>query len=82
MPIAISILLGNLKMPRASFKRNTELGDMIKLERRQLNLTQREFSEEHGIPLGVLREIEQGKTSVSFRSVEKILNALGRKLQF
>ena len=70
------------KTPRASFKRSTELGEMIKLERRQLTLTQKEFAEKHDISLGMLREIEQGKTSISFRSVEKILNALGRKLYF
>jgi y4mF family transcriptional regulator len=57
-----------------------EISETIKIKRKQVGLTQREFAEKAGIALTVLRKIEQGKTNLSLGALINILSMFGLQL--
>lgn len=57
-----------------------ELSQFVKERRKEVNLTQEEFSERAGIALTVLRKIEQGKTNLNMDKVNLVLNMFGHAL--
>lgn len=56
------------------------LAEFVKARRRQVNLTQEEFSQRAGVALTVLRKIEQGKTNLNMDKVNLVLNMFGHEL--
>lgn len=58
----------------------TSISQFIKQKRKQLNLTQQELSMKSGIGLRLVREIEQGKTSMRVDKVNQILQLFGMEL--
>ncbi|MBU2947385.1 type II toxin-antitoxin system Y4mF family antitoxin [Zobellia uliginosa] len=57
-----------------------ELSDFVKERRKEVNLTQEEFSERAGVALTVVRKIEQGKTNLNLEKVNQVLKMFGHKL--
>ena len=57
-----------------------ELADFVKERRKEVNLTQEEFSDRAGIALTVVRKIEQGKTNLNLEKVNQVLKMFGHKL--
>jgi y4mF family transcriptional regulator len=55
------------------------LSDFVKTRRRQLGLTQEEFSEKAGVALTVIRKIEQGKENLSLSKVNQVLHMFGHR---
>ena len=62
-----------------AYKMN-ELSDFVKTRRKQLGLTQEEFSEKAGVALTVIRKIEQGKENLSLSKVNQVLHMFGHVL--
>ncbi|MHA4811882.1 helix-turn-helix transcriptional regulator [Flavitalea flava] len=58
----------------------TKLSKFIKEKRKQHNLTQEELSAKSGIGLRLIREIEQGKTTMRMDKVNQILALFGMEL--
>jgi y4mF family transcriptional regulator len=56
------------------------LAEFVKERRKEVNLTQEEFSERAGIALTVLRKIEQGKTNLNMDKVNLVLHMFGHEL--
>ena len=56
------------------------LSDFVKQRRKEVNLTQEEFSERAGVALTVVRKIEQGKTNMNLDKVNLVLGMFGHKL--
>ena len=54
-----------------------ELADFVKERRKDVGLTQKEFSNRSGIALTVIRKIEQGKTNLNLDSVNQVLAMFG-----
>ena len=52
----------------------------IKLKRKETNLTQEELAQKTGVGLRLVREIEQGKTSMRMDKVNQILALFGAEL--
>ena len=57
------------------------IGNFIKKERKQRNLTQVEFAKVTGLGLRFVRELEQGKTTCRMDKVNQALEFLGYKLK-
>ena len=57
-----------------------ELADFVKERRKEVNLTQEEFSDRAGVALTVVRKIEQGKTNLNLEKVNQVLKMFGHKL--
>jgi y4mF family transcriptional regulator len=57
-----------------------DLSDFVKTRRKQLGLTQEEFSEKAGVALTVIRKIEQGKENLSLSKVNQVLHMFGHVL--
>ncbi|MEM0933468.1 MAG: type II toxin-antitoxin system Y4mF family antitoxin [Bacteroidota bacterium] len=57
-----------------------ELADFVKERRKEVNLTQEEFSDRAGVALTVVRKIEQGKTNLNLEKVNQVLQMFGHKL--
>ena len=55
----------------------TYLGDTIRKKRKSLGLTQEDLALKSGIGLRLVREIEQGKTSMRMDKVNQILALFG-----
>jgi y4mF family transcriptional regulator len=58
----------------------TVLSRYLKLKRKELKLTQRDLSAKSGVGLRLIREIEQGKTSMRMDKVNQILHLFGAEL--
>jgi y4mF family transcriptional regulator len=58
----------------------TALSVLIKQKRKQYNMTQEELSAKSGIGLRLVREIEQGKTSMRVDKVNQLLLLFGMEL--
>lgn len=58
----------------------TELSKLIKQKRKEKGITQEELSAKSGIGLRLVREIEQGKTSMRMDKVNQILHLFGMEL--
>lgn len=57
-----------------------ELSEFVKERRKEVNLTQEEFSERAGVALTVVRKIEQGKTNLNMDKVNLVLRMFGHEL--
>ena len=57
-----------------------ELSEFVKVRRKEVNLTQKEFAERAGVALTVVRKIEQGKTNLNMDKVNLILSMFGHTL--
>jgi y4mF family transcriptional regulator len=58
----------------------TALAKVIKEKRKALNLTQYDLSQKSGLGLRLIREIEQGKTSMRMDKVNQLLDLFGMEL--
>jgi len=56
------------------------LAGFVKERRKEVNLTQEEFSERVGVALTVVRKIEQGKTNMNLDKVNLVLGMFGHEL--
>jgi y4mF family transcriptional regulator len=52
----------------------------VKTRRKQMELTQEEFSSKAGVALTVIRKIEQGKENLSLAKVNQVLIMFGHTL--
>ncbi len=57
-----------------------DLAEFVKVRRKQLGLTQEEFSQKAGVALTVIRKIEQGKDNLSLSKVNQVLIMFGHVL--
>ncbi len=55
----------------------TEFSRVLKLERQRNNLTQEELALRAGVGLRLIREIEQGKSTLRLDSLNKVLGLFG-----
>jgi y4mF family transcriptional regulator len=58
----------------------TELSKIIKQKRKATGLTQQDLSQKSGLGLRLIREIEQGKTSMRMDKVNQLLALFGMEL--
>lgn len=58
----------------------SSLANFIKVKRKEVHLTQKEFAERAGVALTVVRKIEQGKENLSLAKVNQVLLMFGSKL--
>lgn len=58
----------------------TALAKVIKEKRKSLHLTQYDLSQKSGLGLRLIREIEQGKTSMRMDKVNQLLDLFGMEL--
>lgn len=58
----------------------SSLSEFVKLNRKQLKLTQEEFAERSGVALTVIRKIEQGKENLSLTTVNRVLSMFSHEL--
>jgi y4mF family transcriptional regulator len=58
----------------------THLAQVLKEKRKVHNMTQLDLSQKSGIGLRLIREIEQGKTSMRMDKVNQLLNLFGMEL--
>ena len=58
----------------------TELSKLIKEKRKETGISQQELSAKSGLGLRLIREIEQGKTSMRVDKVNQLLNLFGMEL--
>jgi y4mF family transcriptional regulator len=57
-----------------------ELREYLKSKRKMSGMTQEDLSSKAGVGLRLVREIEQGKTSMRMDKVNQILDLFGSKL--
>ena len=58
----------------------TQLAAILKQKRKATGLTQQDLSQKSGIGLRLIREIEQGKTSMRMDKVNQVLAMFGMEL--
>jgi y4mF family transcriptional regulator len=58
----------------------TAISQYIKHKRKQHALTQEDLSQKAGVGLRLIREIEQGKTTMRMDKVQQILDLFGARL--
>ncbi len=58
----------------------TTISQYIKQKRKQYGLTQEDLSLKAGVGLRLIREIEQGKTTMRMDKVQQILDLFGARL--
>ena len=58
----------------------TTLAKTVKEKRKAHKLTQQDLSQKSGLGLRLVREIEQGKTSMRMDKVNQLLNLFGMEL--
>lgn len=56
------------------------LAEFVKDRRKEVKLTQEEFSERTGVALTVVRKIEQGQTNLNMEKVNLVLKMFGHEL--
>jgi y4mF family transcriptional regulator len=56
------------------------IGQYLKQKRKQFGLTQEDLSGKSGVGLRLIREIEQGKTTMRMDKVQQILDLFGATL--
>jgi y4mF family transcriptional regulator len=56
------------------------IAEFVKARRKQLGMTQEEFSDKAGVALTVIRKIEQGKENLSLSKVNQVLSMFGHVL--
>jgi len=57
-------------------------GQMIRMKRKELKLTRRGLSEISGIPARTINAIERGENFGTNKTLQKIISALGYKLEY
>ena len=57
-----------------------QIADFVKTRRKQLGMTQEEFSDKAGVALTVIRKIEQGKENLNLSKVNRVLSMFGHIL--
>lgn len=57
-----------------------ELSEFLKQKRKEKALTQHELSLKAGVGLRIIREMEQGKTTLRMDKVNQVLQLFGAKL--
>lgn len=57
-----------------------ELSEFLKQKRKEKALTQQELSLKAGVGLRIIREMEQGKTTLRMDKVNQVLQLFGAKL--
>ena len=57
-----------------------ELSEFVKERRKEVDLTQEEFTDRSGVALTVIRKIEQNKTNLNLEKVNQVLKMFGHKL--
>lgn len=57
-----------------------QLAEFVKVRRKEVNLTQKEFADRAGVALTVIRKIEQGKTNMNMDKVNHVLSMFGHEL--
>lgn len=62
-------------------KNTKQLGQIIRNKRKELNLTQKEISDLCNTGNRFISELENGKPTVQFEKVLKIVNALGLEFE-
>ena len=73
--------LDHKHMPRRGAAHTHAIGEVIRQGRMMLAMTQRQIAKEYGVSLRVLRDLEQGKSDASLKSVNDILKIFGRQLR-
>lgn len=58
-----------------------EIGEIIRIRRKQLNFTQQDIEELTGITKKTIRMLEKGETNISLSGLLKIIKALGFDLK-
>ncbi|MEA1785156.1 helix-turn-helix domain-containing protein [Arenibacter sp. GZD96] len=58
-----------------------DVSAFVKVRRKAVNLTQKEFADRAGIALTVIRKIEQGKTNLNMDKVNIVLLMFGHILK-
>lgn len=58
-----------------------EVGEIIRVRRKQLNFTQQDIEELTGITKKTVRMLEKGETNISLSGLLKIIEALGLDLK-
>ena len=56
------------------------IAEFVKARRKQLGMTQEEFSDKAGVALTVIRKIEQGKENLNLEKVNQVLKMFGHTL--
>lgn len=56
------------------------LSQFVKERRKLVKLTQKEFANRSGVALTAIRKIEQGKTNLNMKTVNRVLAMFGHEL--
>ena len=56
------------------------LADFVKVNRKEVKLTQEEYAERAGVALTVIRKIKQGKENLNLEKVNQVLKMFGHTL--
>jgi y4mF family transcriptional regulator len=62
------------------FNQGSQIGKIIKYNRRKLSLTQQQFSMRVGVGLRFIRDLEQGKQNLQLNKLLQVLTFLGLEL--
>lgn len=65
----------------ANTYRMNPIAEFVKARRKQLGMTQEEFSDKAGVALTVIRKIEQGKENLNLLKVNQVLSMFGHALR-
>lgn len=68
-------------MENRSIRDAADLGQLVRLRRKQLQLTQAELAEVAGVGKRFLSELERGKPTAEISKVLQVLSVLGLDLQ-
>ena len=59
----------------------SDLGNIIKIRRKELKITQRDLAELSSVSINTITKIERGEANPSIRLLEKISNILGMEVK-
>jgi transcriptional regulator with XRE-family HTH domain len=59
-----------------------ELGSLIKMRRKELNINQEELSEHSHVALRTVRDLEKGIGNPAIQTISAIMDVLGIELKF
>lgn len=60
---------------------NGQLADCLFQARRDKKLTQKDLSHMTGIPQPTISQLEQGKLNPSYKTIQRLATAMGKKVQ-
>lgn len=67
---------------KQNLKSKTQLGELIKLNRKKAGLTQAELAHMAGVGKTLVYDLEKGHTNVSFDKLASVLNVLNIEVSF